>query len=75
MNNSGSQTVDTGAGLVWDNVYAALEPHGMNVVGGRPIGVGVTGFTLGGGWFEYSWHGFLIIKNSLYVAGYLWKTN
>ncbi|GAB1523382.1 hypothetical protein RhiTH_006526 [Rhizoctonia solani] len=45
-------TVDIGAGLVWDSVYAALEPHGVNVVGGRVTGVGVGGFTLGGG---YSW--------------------
>ncbi|CAE6384251.1 unnamed protein product [Rhizoctonia solani] len=45
-------TVDFGSGLVWDDVYAALEPHGVNVVGGRVTGVGVGGFTLGGG---YSW--------------------
>lgn len=44
-----SQTVDVGAGLVWDDVYAALEPYGVNVVGGRVTGVGVAGFTLGGG--------------------------
>jgi hypothetical protein len=37
---------------VWDDVYAALEPHGVIVVGGRVTGVGVGGFTLGGG---YSW--------------------
>ena len=44
-----SQTVDVGSGLVWDDVYAALEPLGVNVVGGRVTGVGVAGFTLGGG--------------------------
>ena len=47
-----SQTAVVGAGLVWDDVYAALAPHGVNVVGGRVRGVGVAGFTLGGG---YSW--------------------
>ncbi|KAF7311780.1 FAD-binding PCMH-type domain-containing protein [Mycena indigotica] len=49
-----SQTVRIGAGLVWDDfkVYAALDPLGVNVVGGRVSGVGVAGFTLGGG---YSW--------------------
>ena len=47
--NPGSQTVDIGAGLVWDDVYAALEPHGVNVVGGRVSGVGVGGLALGGG--------------------------
>jgi hypothetical protein len=44
-----SQTVAVGAGLLWDDVYAALEPFGVNVVGGRVSGVGVAGFTLGGG--------------------------
>ncbi|KAL0061255.1 hypothetical protein AAF712_011913 [Marasmius tenuissimus] len=47
-----SQTAVVGAGLVWDDVYAALAPHNVNVVGGRVTGVGVAGFTLGGG---YSW--------------------
>ncbi|KAJ7064553.1 FAD dependent oxidoreductase [Mycena amicta] len=50
--NSASGTVRIGAGLIWDDVYAALEPLGVNVVGGRVSGVGVAGFTLGGG---YSW--------------------
>ncbi|EPS94063.1 hypothetical protein FOMPIDRAFT_1020237 [Fomitopsis schrenkii] len=45
-------TVAIGAGNVWDDVYAALQPHGVNVVGGRVTGIGVAGFTLGGG---YSW--------------------
>ena len=49
--NPDSQTVDIGAGLVWDDVYAALEPHGVNVVGGRLTGIGVAGLTLGGGSF------------------------
>lgn len=47
-----SQTVSVGAGTIWNDVYAALEPHGVTVVGGRVSGVGVAGFTLGGG---YSW--------------------
>ncbi|KAF8156106.1 FAD-binding domain-containing protein [Crassisporium funariophilum] len=47
-----SQTVQIGPGLIWDDVYAALEPHNVNVVGGRVTGVGVAGFILGGG---YSW--------------------
>ncbi|KZV64574.1 FAD-binding domain-containing protein [Peniophora sp. CONT] len=45
-------TVEVGAGLIWDDVYSALEDSGVNVVGGRVPGVGVAGFTLGGG---YSW--------------------
>ena len=44
-----SQTVVVGSGLIWDDVYEALEGHGVNVVGGRVSGVGVAGFTLGGG--------------------------
>ena len=42
-------TVEVGAGLTWDQVYAALEPTGVNVVGGRIPGAGVAGLTLGGG--------------------------
>jgi FAD/FMN-containing dehydrogenase len=47
--NAASQTVTIGAGLIWDDVYAALEPHGVNIVGGRVTGVGVAGCILGGG--------------------------
>ncbi|KAJ7029882.1 FAD-binding domain-containing protein [Mycena alexandri] len=45
-------TVAIGSGLIWDEVYAALEPHGVIVAGGRVSGVGMAGFTLGGG---YNW--------------------
>jgi FAD/FMN-containing dehydrogenase len=41
--------VEVGAGLVWDDVYKALDGTGLNVVGGRVSGVGVAGVTLGGG--------------------------
>ncbi|KAI0061079.1 FAD-binding domain-containing protein [Artomyces pyxidatus] len=51
-NNAASKTVDVGAGLIWDDVYKALDGSGVNIVGGRVPGVGVAGFTLGGG---YSW--------------------
>lgn len=47
--NADAGTADIGSGLVWDIVYAALEEYGVNVVGGRVPGVGVAGFTLGGG--------------------------
>ncbi|KAJ7082665.1 FAD dependent oxidoreductase [Mycena belliarum] len=50
--DAASQSVDIGPGLVWDDVYTVLAPHNVNVVGGRVTGVGVAGFTLGGG---YSW--------------------
>jgi len=44
-----ASTVEVGAGLTWDQVYAALNPHGVNVIGGRVPGIGVAGLTLGGG--------------------------
>lgn len=44
-----TQTATIGAGMIWDDVYAALEPFGVNVAGGRVSGIGVAGFTLGGG--------------------------
>ena len=47
--NFSAGTVDVGAGLTWDQVYATLDPTGVNVVGGREFGVGVAGLTLGGG--------------------------
>jgi hypothetical protein len=47
--NSTCGTVEVGAGLTWGQVYEALEPTGVNVVGGRSPGVGVAGLTLGGG--------------------------
>ena len=47
--NSTCGTVEVGAGLTWGEVHEALEPTGVNVVGGRSPGVGVAGLTLGGG--------------------------
>jgi hypothetical protein len=47
--SAASKTADIGAGLVWDDVYEALMPHNVSVLGGRVSGVGVAGFLLGGG--------------------------
>jgi len=47
--DSSCGTVEIGAGLTWDQVYAALDPTGVNVIGSRAPGVGVAGLTLGGG--------------------------
>jgi hypothetical protein len=47
--NSEAGTVELGPGLTWDQVYVALGPSGVNVLGGRVPGVGVAGLTLGGG--------------------------
>ena len=51
--DSEAQMATIGAGLIWDDVYDALDPHGVNVVGGRVSGVGVAGLALGGGTFEW----------------------
>ena len=50
--NETTSTAIIGTGQIWDEVYATLAPYNVNVVGGRVTGVGVAGFTLGGG---YSW--------------------
>ncbi|KAI9439710.1 FAD-binding domain-containing protein [Lactarius indigo] len=47
--NSTGRTVELGAGLTWRRVYAALDPFGISVIGGRVGDVGVSGLTLGGG--------------------------
>jgi hypothetical protein len=47
--NKAAATVEVGAGLTWDQVYAVLDAHGVNVIGGRIPGVGVAGIALGGG--------------------------
>jgi len=49
--NAEDMTVEIGAALTWDEVYQALDPAGMSVIGGRVPGVGVAGLTLGGGEF------------------------
>ena len=55
--NSTSGTVEVGAGLTWDQVYATLDSTGVNVVGGRVPGIGVAGLTLGGGEYLLSSEG------------------
>ncbi|KAK0229777.1 FAD-binding domain-containing protein [Armillaria nabsnona] len=50
--DAATQTAVIGAGNIWDDVYEILDAQGVNAVGGRVTGIGVAGFTLGGG---YSW--------------------
>ncbi|KAF8486358.1 FAD-binding domain-containing protein [Russula ochroleuca] len=65
--NSASGTVEVGAGLTWDQVYATLALTGVNVVGGRMTGVGIAGLMLGGGYsYKTSQYG-LALDN---IAGY-----
>lgn len=47
-----NETADIGSGLVWDEVYRALEPYNRSVIGARAKDVGVAGLSLGGG---YGW--------------------
>ena len=47
--DSDSQTTTFGPGLIYDELYAALEEHGVMVLGSRATGIGVGGFILGGG--------------------------
>ena len=44
-----AQTTTFGPGLIYDELYATLEDHGVMVLGSRATGIGVGGFTLGGG--------------------------
>ncbi|KAJ7629601.1 hypothetical protein B0H17DRAFT_1284415 [Mycena rosella] len=46
--------VTFGAGMVWNDIYAALDPLNITVVGGRVVGVGAAGFLLGGGYSFFS---------------------
>ena len=51
---SGDQeSIWLGPGARWSDVYAALDPYGLTVSGGRVGNVGVGGYVLGGG---FSWH-------------------
>ncbi len=62
--HSNNQTVDVGPGLIWDNVYAALDPYNITVVGGRVTGVGVGERVIGVG-----------VGGLVLGSGYSWKTN
>ncbi|KAK3317336.1 putative oxidoreductase [Cercophora scortea] len=44
-----AKTVSLGPGARWQDVYAALDPYGLSVAGGRIGTVGVGGLVLGGG--------------------------
>jgi len=65
--SKGEKTVEVGAGLTWTSVYQYLVPKGLNVVGGRINGVGLAGFTLGGGQ-RYSAFAFIVpYSNSPFI--------
>ena len=78
-------TATIGAGLIWDDVYAALAPYNVNVVGGRVTGVGVAGFSLGGGKCHAACgagiralcrrRGAEVVHSCVPSSGFSWKTN
>ncbi|KAI0289881.1 FAD-binding domain-containing protein [Multifurca ochricompacta] len=72
--DNATSTVAIGAGLLWDDVYRALDGTGLNVVGGRVPGVGVAGLTLGGG-EPLSIQSIGIFWYNHGSEGYSWKTN
>ncbi|KAH9054943.1 FAD-binding domain-containing protein [Lactarius vividus] len=59
--------VEAGSGVTLDQVYAALDSTGVNIVGGRIPTVGISGLTLGGGYAFMSNQYGLSIDN---MAGY-----
>ncbi|KAH8982960.1 FAD dependent oxidoreductase [Lactarius akahatsu] len=65
--NNATGTVDAGSGVTLDQVYAALDSTGANIVGGRIPSVGISGLTLGGGYAFMSNQYGLTIDN---MAGY-----
>ena len=49
MVDSSAGAVEHGSGLTWNQVYTALDPTGVNIVGARVPGISIAGVTLGGG--------------------------
>ena len=73
-----ASTVAVGAGLLWDDVYKALDGTGLNVVGGHVPGIGVAGFTLGGGPYFSSQlpiSKMMVTHRCTCTKGYSWKTS
>ncbi|KAG1747301.1 FAD-binding domain-containing protein [Suillus lakei] len=48
--DSEAQTATVGTGLLWDDVYIALEQYNVTVVGAKVTGIGIGGISLGGGY-------------------------
>ncbi|KAG2039800.1 FAD-binding domain-containing protein [Suillus americanus] len=48
--DSAAQTATVGTGLLWDDVYVALEQYNATVVGAKVSGIGIGGVALGGGY-------------------------
>ena len=46
--SSDGSTVSVGAGSIWDDIYKALLPRNLTVLGARVAGLGVGGYLTGG---------------------------
>jgi FAD/FMN-containing dehydrogenase len=55
-------------------VFAYLVPKGLNVIGGRLVGVGIGGFIVGGGRDSYIAR-VAFTQPYMRMLGYSWKTN
>ena len=47
--DSTAGAVEHGSGLTWNQVYTALDPTGVNIVGARVPGISIARVTPGGG--------------------------
>ena len=59
--DSSSQSAVVGAGMTWGQVYDALAPYGVSVVGGKLPDVGVSGLVLSGGDYLSPLPGFVLM--------------
>ncbi|MEM9602430.1 MAG: FAD-binding oxidoreductase [Pseudomonadota bacterium] len=62
-----ARTLMVGSGLLWGDVYGALRDSGLVPIGGGSTAVGVSGFTLGGGFSFLSRSHGLAVDNLLAV--------
>jgi FAD/FMN-containing dehydrogenase len=68
-----AQTATVGTGLLFDDVYAALEEYGVTVVGAKATGLGIGGITLGGGMVSNG--GFRDFIKLIFLLGYSFLGN
>jgi hypothetical protein len=73
--NEEEETVETGVGLIWMELFSYLVPKGLNIVGGRLVGVGVGSFIVGGGKHTLLLYMLHLLNVMPRVLGYSWKIN
>ena len=67
--------VSLGPGLRWGDVYDALDPYGVSVIGGRIPHVGVGGLILGGSGSarEFAFWRVLMCISLRWILSFLWR--